>query len=247
MKVIGLVTQQHKEALESLLDPDTLLTALGVAGILPAEVKELSINIANPEFDIRKNATNLAGAICISGKQNAGFVDFTNSYAEMLFITDERRYWDLSPTNDLKIEIGDNLKEGHKEKQEAVATGINQITFVRRLTEIGAEISHEEFSKRWIKHAPLAKEHHPGIARYTQNHVTKLIGSFSDSELADFDGATFDGVAELFFNSLSEMKDGMQKDETSHDIIFADIAGFLDIKMGTRIYATQHLLIANPY
>lgn len=216
MKLIGLVAPANSQKLSDLAD-------FSVAKDFDLGIEKLTINIAAPKYDEKNTAIGLAGAICVSTSDEtkvAGLKDFLrDAKAEVIFSVEERCYWDL--------------------KKEDSAS-INQMTFVCRLSEI----THQEFSKRWDQHAPIAKEHHPGIARYTQNVIHQREGKFSDPDLAASFEKEFDGVAELFFHSMQDMADGMRKDETSTEIVYADINRFLDLEAGTRIFAKQYLRVA---
>ena len=105
--------------------------------------------------------------------------------------------------------------------------GFVRLSFMRRL----AGISPEEFAQRWCEgHWPLVAKHHPGLSGYTQNVVQATLG---EAEPA------WDGLAELQFATAADMRDRMYDSEAGKQIIWDDIAGFLDAAAGSRLYAQE--------
>jgi len=111
--------------------------------------------------------------------------------------------------------------------------GFVWFTFMRRLPEI----SNQEFVARWRDgHWPLVKVHHPGLCGYTQNVVLKSLTP---------EAPPWDGIGELQFKSPADMRDRMYDSEQGKQIIWDDIAGFLDTTAGNRFYA-QEIWLKEP-
>lgn len=111
--------------------------------------------------------------------------------------------------------------------------GFVWFTFMRRLPEI----SHDEFVIRWCDgHWPLVRVHHPGLWGYTQNVVLpRAIPEVS----------SWDGIGELQFKTPDDMRNRMYDSEDGKQIIWDDIAGFLDTTAGQRFYA-QEIWLRHP-
>ncbi|MGH8983195.1 MAG: EthD domain-containing protein [Acidimicrobiia bacterium] len=104
---------------------------------------------------------------------------------------------------------------------------VARISFVRR----APGLTSEEFARHWTEvHAPLAREHHPGICRYVQNVVTEALTP----------GAPHvDGIAELGFASLDDFRERMYDSPEGQAIIAADVRTFLDVGAGWRMLACR--------
>lgn len=94
------------------------------------------------------------------------------------------------------------------------------VYFVKRR----AGLSFDDFAAHYRdRHAPLARVHHPGIARYVQNFVAS----------PDPDGdAPFDAVSELWFASEEDARTRFYRDGESRRVIGEDVLRFLDLKRG---------------
>jgi uncharacterized protein (TIGR02118 family) len=68
------------------------------------------------------------------------------------------------------------------------------------------------------KHAPLARIHHPGIARYVQNYL--------DPDA----GGGFDAISELWFRSEEDARTRFYRDEESRRVIGEDVRRFVDLR-----------------
>ncbi len=91
--------------------------------------------------------------------------------------------------------------------------------FVRRR----ADLSFADFATHYReRHAPLARVHHPGIARYVQNFAV------APQEAA----GAIDAVSELWFRSEREARDRFYRDAESRRVIAEDVARFLDLRTG---------------
>jgi uncharacterized protein (TIGR02118 family) len=103
---------------------------------------------------------------------------------------------------------------------------ITRISFVTR----AEGLSHEEFANHWAEvHVPLARVHHPGLARYVQNVVVEKLTP---------DAPDVDGIAELGFASLEDFRERMYDSAEGRDIIAADVREFIDLAAGWRMLAT---------
>ena len=102
---------------------------------------------------------------------------------------------------------------------------VTRISFVKR----AAGLSHEEFAHHWTTvHAPLARLHHPGLARYVQNVVLEKLTP---------DAPDVDGIAELGFASLEDFRERMYDSADGREIIAADVRQFIDVAAGWRMLA----------
>jgi uncharacterized protein (TIGR02118 family) len=102
------------------------------------------------------------------------------------------------------------------------APGFNRVALVPRR----AGITRERFADHWTGvHGPLAAAHHPGIARYVQNVVTRrLTPSATD----------WDGIAELHFLTAGDFTERMYDSPAGRAAIRADVLTFIDPSRGER-------------
>ncbi len=258
MKIVGLVPPQNHEELKRVLKlPVSNITSYKEEEL---QISNLSVNITSPEYDLKNTASDLVAAVCISTEYKPTATTDSLGHlveieeiikrfgAEVILRVTDRKCWNRS-NNPIIIESEgidlDDAKYG-----ETKPKNVKWMVFVRRL----AEITHDEFSTLWENHIEIAKEHHPGLARYSQNLIYKQVGDFTDEQFnTDFFGGShssaenelpFDGISEHYFDDISGLTDGMRKDETSEKILYDDINGFLDIPRGNRIFATEHTLLA---
>lgn len=97
-----------------------------------------------------------------------------------------------------------------------------------------AVLDHEGFVAHWSqRHAPLARVHHPGIARYVQHVVTGTITP---------DSPALDGIAELAFASEEDLRNRFYDSEPGREIIAADVQRFLAPRTGWRLLAADRRL-----
>jgi len=80
-------------------------------------------------------------------------------------------------------------------------------------------VERDEFERRYRAHAGLARHHHPGLCRYEQAFVVRQVHGAH---------RPVDAIARLGFVSDDSRRTGMARDETSHDVVEADIADYLD-------------------
>lgn len=109
--------------------------------------------------------------------------------------------------------------------------GVVVFYFVRRREDL----SQEEFATRYREgHAPLAREHHPGIWRYVQNYVT-----------ARSPGAPeWHAISSLHFRSEQDFRERFYRDAESPAIIAQDIERFADLRTGL-VLVTRERIIAS--
>jgi len=102
---------------------------------------------------------------------------------------------------------------------------VARISFVRR----APGLTRAEFARHWTEvHAPLAREHHPGICRYVQNVVVEPLTPGAPE---------VDGIAELGFASIQDLRERMYDSPEGRETIAADVRTFLDVGTGWRMLA----------
>lgn len=101
--------------------------------------------------------------------------------------------------------------------------GVVMVSAMHRI----ANITRDQFDHHWRdRHAPLALEHHPGMAAYQQNVVEEVLTSTTPS---------WDGVAVLYFDSPDDLANNLYNDEESQRIIMEDVARFVDLERSTTV------------
>lgn len=105
--------------------------------------------------------------------------------------------------------------------------GIKRVVFVHRLPSI----DREAFAAHWSeRHAPLARTHHPAMWHYVQNIVTAPLSA---------DTPDIDGIAELSFASVDDMRNRMFDSDEGRKVIAADVARFIDMSAGSRVVVAE--------
>jgi uncharacterized protein (TIGR02118 family) len=110
-----------------------------------------------------------------------------------------------------------------------------------------ADLSREEFQSYWrTRHAPLVRSHASalGIRRYVQVH------SVDDNISSAIAGPRkspepFDGVAELWFDSLDALIVAGSTDEgrAAGALLFEDEQRFIDLERSPLLLAEEHVII----
>jgi hypothetical protein len=102
----------------------------------------------------------------------------------------------------------------HWDDAPGAARSYTMVAFTRRLPDL----SREQFVQRYLAHAALARQHHPGLRRYTQGFVTETLAGSRDC----------DAIARLHFANATEFAERLYRDAESRRIIADDVAAFLD-------------------
>lgn len=123
---------------------------------------------------------------------------------------DEVRHWDRLPPPD----------------DDGWSPGVKMIVLFRRR----ADLCVEDFRERYLEHAPLARENHPGIARYVQNFVRAPVDAASPP---------FDALVEIHFATEEDRRERFYRDAESPAIIDADVARFMDRESSWSVLATE--------
>jgi uncharacterized protein (TIGR02118 family) len=104
---------------------------------------------------------------------------------------------------------------------------IAQVSFVHR----NPDLTRDEFADHWSNvHTGLARTHHPGVCRYTQNVVLEPLTS---------DARDIDGIAELSFRSESDLRERFYDSDDGKQVIRADVRGFIDVPRGWRLLGRE--------
>jgi uncharacterized protein (TIGR02118 family) len=116
--------------------------------------------------------------------------------ASALYRVDEVRHWD---------ELAPN------------AEGMVVLTY---LVKRRPDLSFADFRAHYLNnHAPLARVHHPGIARYVQNYLPPGEG-------------LVDAISELWFRSEDDARSRFYRDDESRRVIAEDVRRFVDLRGG---------------
>jgi uncharacterized protein (TIGR02118 family) len=103
----------------------------------------------------------------------------------------------------------------------ATADAVVLTYLVRRLPDLSPAAFEAHYRER---HAPLARIHHPGIARYVQNFVEP--------------GAEgLDAISELWFRSEADARTRFYRDAESVRVIGEDVRRFIDLRGGSAFAA----------
>jgi uncharacterized protein (TIGR02118 family) len=103
------------------------------------------------------------------------------------------------------------------------------------------ELTPEEFQRRWLElHGPLVKrlrERLPMMRRYVQSHT--IHGGITDALRASR-GADepYDGITEVWFDSIESMQPGDQEALTAAQQLYEDEAQFIDFA-GSAVFLTE--------
>ncbi len=110
------------------------------------------------------------------------------------------------------------------------------------------ELSREEFQKYWLEtHAPLVAERADvlKIKRYVQVHTADLAGLHGAFQKRNGGApAPFDGVAELWFDSLDDMGGNDPAVRQAQAELLADEANFIDLPNSPMWIAHENEIVA---
>jgi uncharacterized protein (TIGR02118 family) len=105
---------------------------------------------------------------------------------------------------------------------EAAADAVVLTYLVRRRADLSFAAFEAHYRER---HAPLARIHHPGIARYVQNFVEPPAAG----------SPPIDAISELWFRSEHEARARFYRDEESSRVIDEDVRRFIDLRSGSAV------------
>jgi uncharacterized protein (TIGR02118 family) len=112
-----------------------------------------------------------------------------------------------------------------------VSPGVHRTVFVRR----APRLTRDEMATHWAeRHAPLVHLHHPGFWQYVQNVVV---------DAATPGAPEVDGIAEMHFKSLEELRNRFYDSDDGRAVIQKDVAKFLDRGQGWRILGEEHWVV----
>lgn len=130
------------------------------------------------------------------------------------YVVDEDRRWDRGPAA----------------AEEAPAPGITRLVFLRARPGL----TRSQFAEHWRDvHSALAHRHHPALVRYTQNVVVSALTAGE---------AEVDGIAELSFRSVADMRERMYDSDEGRRIIGHDVRKFIDVAAGWRVLTMEQEL-----
>ena len=109
----------------------------------------------------------------------------------------------------------------HWDELDGRSDGAVLLTYlVRRRPDLSFAAFQSHYRER---HAPLARIHHPGIARYVQNYI----------EPRERESAPVDAISELWFRSEQDARTRFYRDEESRRAIGEDVRRFVDLRGGS--------------
>ena len=108
-------------------------------------------------------------------------------------------------------------------------------------------MSMEEFQSYWRgTHATLVAEHADvmGIRRYVQVHTADLPGLHKSLQTRNGGApAPYDGVAELWFDSLEKLGGNDPAKQQAADEMLADERKFIDLSNSPMWFAEEHVIV----
>ena len=164
----------------------------------PSDAILASLNGASPRPQVH-------GGVVFAWPRDRGESDATDSallaVSSALYRVEEVRHWD---------------------ELDADAADAVVLTY---LVKRRPDLSFDEFQTHYReKHAPLARVHHPGIARYVQNFLPPGEG-------------LVDAISELWFASEADARARFYRDDESRSAIGEDVRRFLDLRRGAAFAA----------
>jgi uncharacterized protein (TIGR02118 family) len=108
--------------------------------------------------------------------------------------------------------------------------GVEIVSAMRRLPAL----SRADFHAHWRdRHAPLARQHHPGMWEYRQNAVL---------ETRTPDAPDFDGIAIVGFPTALDCQTRLYDSPEGEATIFEDLARFLDLERSEATFTGEYVL-----
>jgi uncharacterized protein (TIGR02118 family) len=110
----------------------------------------------------------------------------------------------------------------HWDELDANGDGAVVLTYlVKRRPDLSFDAFRTHYREQ---HAPLARVHHPGIARYVQNFLPPGEG-------------LVDAISELWFRSERDARERFYRDDESRAVIGEDVRRFIDLRGGAAFAA----------
>ena len=105
--------------------------------------------------------------------------------------------------------------------------GPRRISFVQR----GGNVSRDEMGRHWRRDPlPARRVHHPALWRYVQNVVVEPLTAGAPE---------VDGIAELHFRTLDDLRDRFYDSDEGKRVIGTDVEQFLDRTKGWRMIVEE--------
>lgn len=105
--------------------------------------------------------------------------------------------------------------------------GVERISFIRA----APGLTRAEMARHWGEvHWPIARVHHPALWRYVQNVVVEPITP---------DAPEADGIAQLHFRSVADLRDRFYDSEAGQRVVADDVRQFLERGAGWRVLARE--------
>jgi len=167
--------------------------------------------------------------LCAAMRTDAGFgpVGIVSAYALLVGLL-------FRSQEPAALEGGEAYRVDERVQWDHGGATITRVSFVRR----APGLTHAQFADHWTTvHAPLARQHHPGICRYVQNVVVETLTPGAPD---------VDGIAELGFASLDDLRARMYDSPAGQAAITADVGTFIDVPAGWRMLARVGGLAPRP-
>jgi len=108
-------------------------------------------------------------------------------------------------------------------------------------------LTTEEFVDYWLnRHGPLVRQHAPilGMKRYVQSHRIDNAELQAAAQLPRGITDSYDGVTEVWWNSVEELVGAMQTPEgqESNRILSEDEARFVDCANSAIFFSVEHTI-----
>jgi uncharacterized protein (TIGR02118 family) len=187
------------------VDLSTVIANWGPPACARTEVHSLTANIAVEDQPYTKEPVDLLFTL---GLELAHDLDDVPLRDELYKAAREVNVWRIDPRRPIAWER--TWPDGE------MAPGVKMVSFVKR----AEELTHEQFVRHWTeKHAPLARQHHLGLANYTQNVVRRTYTP---------GGAGIDGIAELQFRTRESYETEFYDSDEGKAAIRADVLRFIN-------------------
>jgi uncharacterized protein (TIGR02118 family) len=133
-----------------------------------------------------------------------------------------------------RVPFSEPKKRGHPREYRARKRGCGLVKAVI-LVKRRKDLTREQFKEYWLtNHAKLEKEN------LEKNWVRKIVASFAIPEVS-FGEPLFDGMVELYYDSIEDLKKDVQGDQRK--IMYADEENFCDHSEESPVVITEEYLI----